>query len=560
LTFVSKLKAMKKTVVAASLLLGTSALFGQIDLKQYSTSYNAGNDPSKPMLIIARPDKGMYTAGVPMSDAYPHLRNKTLEKQLGDPLFFTAEDSSEVYFFVQGVEPKNAKDYEFRVTENLNKVIAPWQTVRDFLADTVQIGAFKGPTANLGGFKTTWNNYIILDFRKKGSETNLERMVVYWRQIKPELFNIYLPDEFNDFTSHLKKAYSFNLDSMDRAKWKATYTPDQMDSTTGLPQKLLLENDENSLIFFIKASIFSKKALEYRLLQDGEVQADWKVNDYDNNFIWLKNLSHGNYVLEMRLAMQRHNVTSYPFKIKPKWYQSNRFLMILGVLTPISLGLLFVGIMLWRNKQRLKRARREQEKLKNELKAIRSQLNPHFVFNALNSIQSLMNKNELAKADYYLTEFSTLLRESLLNNDQENVPLSKELKNLETYIKLEQLRFPFTYAIEVDETLDKNAIEIPYLLLQPLVENAIKHGVSNLYERGIITLRFFSKKNYLIAEIKDNGKGFNTEGVQNGFGLKLTRSRIDLLTQSNKEQPVQLLINSNESEGTIIYITFKNWL
>jgi two-component system, LytTR family, sensor kinase len=560
LTFVSKLKAMKKIVIAASLLLGTSSLVGQIDLKQYSTSYGAGNDPSKPMLIIARPDKGMYTAGVPMSDAYPNLRNKTLEKQLENATIFTAEDSSEVYFFVQGVNPDDAKDYEFRVTENGDKVMASWQTIQHFFADSVKIGAFSKRTANLGGFKTTWNNYIIVDFRKKGSEKTLERMVVYWRQIKPELFNIYLPSEFNDFTSHLKEAYNFNLSPMDRAKWTASYTPDQIDSTTFLPKKLVLESDQNSLIFFVKASIFSKKALEYRILKDGEVETDWQANDYDNNFIWLKNLTHGEYILEMRLAMQRHNVTSYPFKIKPKWYQTNRFLLISGGLTPILLGLLFIAIILWRNKQKLKRAQKEQEKLKNELKSIRSQLNPHFVFNALNSIQGLMNKNELTKADYYLTEFSTLLRESLLNNDQENVPLSKELKTLETYIKLEQLRFPFTYSIEIDDTLDKNAIEIPYLLLQPLVENAIKHGVSNLYEQGIITLRFYLKRHYLIAEIRDNGKGFNTEGVQNGFGLKLTKNRIDLLTQSNKEQPVQLLINSNESEGTVVYITFKNWL
>ena len=183
-----------------------------------------------------------------------------------------------------------------------------------------------------------------------------------------------------------------------------------------------------------------------------------------------------------------------------------------------------------------------------------------FNYSNIYSLIRMMNKNELTKADYYLTEFSTLLRESLLSNEKEFVPLSTELKTLETYIKLEQLRFPFTYAIEIEETLDKNAIEIPYLLLQPLVENAIKHGVSTLYERGIITLRFYSTQNYLIAEIKDNGKGFDTEGVQNGFGLKLTKSRMDLLTQSNKEQPVQLLINSNESEGTTAYITFKNWL
>jgi two-component system, LytTR family, sensor kinase len=309
----------------------------------------------------------------------------------------------------------------------------------------------------------------------------------------------------------------------------------------------------------LKTDIFSKGALDFRILKDNKIYQDWKSNDYDNNFIWLKNLKHGEYKLQMRLAIQRHNITEYPFKIKPEWYQTGRFQLISGILTVIFLG--FFILLFFFIKQKIKRKRdiKEREKIENELKSIRSQLNPHFVFNALSSIQGLMNKNELTQANYYLTEFSTLLRESLLSNEKEFVPLNTELKILETYIKLEQLRFPFQYTISVDENLDKNAIGLPYLLLQPLVENAIKHGVSNLYEKGKIDIHIYQKNKDLFVEIKDNGKGFNTEGL-GGFGLKLTKERVNLLTESNPYQTLSLLINSNETDGTTALLVFKNWL
>jgi LytS/YehU family sensor histidine kinase len=131
---------------------------------------------------------------------------------------------------------------------------------------------------------------------------------------------------------------------------------------------------------------------------------------------------------------------------------------------------------------------------------------------------------------------------------------------LETYIKLEQLRFPFIYQIDVAKELDTHAIEIPYLLLQPLVENAIKHGVSSLYEKGELTIHVYEKKNDLIVEIKDNGKGFNSNAETKGYGLKLTKERVRLLSESNREQPVKFVMESDNEKGTIVYLLFKNWI
>jgi two-component system, LytTR family, sensor kinase len=165
----------------------------------------------------------------------------------------------------------------------------------------------------------------------------------------------------------------------------------------------------------------------------------------------------------------------------------------------------------------------------------------------------------MTAANDYLTAFSTLLRESLQNSDKEFVPLSMELKTLETYIKLENLRFPFHFSVEIDKNLNTNDIEVPYLLLQPLVENAIKYGVLRLYEKGQLSLKLQGENNNLIIEISDNGKGFNPEKNHKGYGLKLTKERIRLLNQSNPEQPVSLSIIST-GHGTKAMLIFKNWL
>ena len=134
-------------------------------------------------------------------------------------------------------------------------------------------------------------------------------------------------------------------------------------------------------------------------------------------------------------------------------------------------------------------ARLNKEKLEVSLQSIRSQLNPHFIFNALNSIQALINKNDTDVANKYLSDFSSLLRESLQYNDRVYIPLDIEKQMLDTYLRLEQLRFQFAYSISCSNENLANT-EIPSLLIQPLVENAVKHGISGLHEKGKIEIVF----------------------------------------------------------------------
>ena len=203
----------------------------------------------------------------------------------------------------------------------------------------------------------------------------------------------------------------------------------------------------------------------------------------------------------------------------------------------------------------------ENKQAKLELKAVYAQLNPHFIFNALSSIQGLINKNQISDANKYLAEFSTLLRAALKNTDKELVPLSVEIHIIENYLNLEQLRFPFLYQIVVADNINTNALELPPLLMQPIIENAIKHGVSAINEKGRIDIEFSKKETDMMIRIEDNGTGFDTDNIRiAGVGLKLTKERIHLWNQNSTEQKILLAIESKIGKGTTIILIFKNWL
>lgn len=179
------------------------------------------------------------------------------------------------------------------------------------------------------------------------------------------------------------------------------------------------------------------------------------------------------------------------------------------------------------------------------------------MFNALGSIQHLVHHDKQS-ADLYLTEFSNLLRHSLYNNEKEMVPLSVELQTLNSYIRLEKLRFGFRYKQRVEELMEPENISIPALLIQPLIENAIKHGIASLQQSGLLQMNIYRHGKDLVIEITDNGKGFNEEKPGTGLGLKLVKERIAVL----KRQGMHILLSftSNHTDKTTAGVVFKDWL
>ncbi|MBC7759437.1 MAG: histidine kinase [Phormidesmis sp. FL-bin-119] len=206
---------------------------------------------------------------------------------------------------------------------------------------------------------------------------------------------------------------------------------------------------------------------------------------------------------------------------------------------------------------RLSNVTKQKEKAQLQLDAVRSQLNPHFLFNALAGIQTLMNTNQTEQANRYLTRFSRLTRAVLKNT--ELISLDEERNLLDDYLQMEQLRFNFKYQITTGPNLDIDNVEIPSMLLQPFIENAVKHGIASLSSDGQIKISIFKISSDLILSIEDNGKGFDTSKTYDGLGFDLSTKRIALLNKIYKQDPILLSMESKPGKTTIT-ITLTRWL
>lgn len=306
--------------------------------------------------------------------------------------------------------------------------------------------------------------------------------------------------------------------------------------------------------YFRRHDNYPDSSLEYKLTGGQYDDTSWRLTGH---LILVARLqSNSNYTMLVRYKDNPEKVVKYTFYVPSRWYQKYLYLL---VYIPGFLLLFFTTVLIAR--YRVKKANDRKAKLALELKSIRSQLNPHFVFNALSSIQALINKNEVELANQYLTDFSSLLRDSLKSHGHDLVPAAIDIKTLENYIKLEQLRFRFQYEINIADFLNLSGIDIPSLLLQPLIENAIKHGIALLKENGRLLIEFSKQgDNTLMIKIEDNGKGFDATAIADDkYGLKLTRERIHLLNKSFKGQSINMQIASSD-KGTTVTLTFNHWL
>ena len=195
--------------------------------------------------------------------------------------------------------------------------------------------------------------------------------------------------------------------------------------------------------------------------------------------------------------------------------------------------------------EKQKEAELKSQVSETEMKALRAQMNPHFIFNSLNSISDYIAKNKTELADEYLTKFAKLMRLVLENSEKKEVPLSEDLKALELYMQLEALRLSnnFTYKIEVDEDIDKEATLVPPLILQPFVENSIWHGIAKKKEEGNIFIHIKREGEMINCIVEDNGIGRQTtDGIttlkdntgRRSLGMKITNERIDIINKVKK--------------------------
>ena len=214
----------------------------------------------------------------------------------------------------------------------------------------------------------------------------------------------------------------------------------------------------------------------------------------------------------------------------------------------------------------------KQQKLANNLlalKGLRSQMNPHFIFNALNSVNNFIAKNDERSANRYLSEFSTLMRSVLENSEEDFIPLEKEISLLELYTKLEHSRFSekFDYEFIIDDNVAIEAFKIPPMLLQPYVENAIWHGLRYKEEKGLLTIHFSQESTQTITiKIEDNGVGRKRSALlktdhqrrQKSKGMGNIKKRITILNNMYKDKiDVHIEDVFEDGNGTRVLLTLK---
>ncbi len=333
-------------------------------------------------------------------------------------------------------------------------------------------------------------------------------------------------------------------------------------SVDGEQEKLDLKYFQNKIS--IETGIidfYSKGINKIRYKLDG-VNRDWQYGPA-NYTIRYEELPPGEYKLFMQADNAGHEFTgpirSLLIRISPAFWNTWWFRIITGL---ILIGGFYTAIRYRLNQKfRLKLASSEKEKqladmrqntaeLKQqttelEMQALRAQMNPHFIFNSLNSINRFILQNNRLQASEYLTKFSRLVRLILLNSQSALITLENEIESVRLYLSLEALRFDdhFEYKLSVDPDLDISVLKVPSMIIQPYIENAIWHGLMHKKEKGQLDIELSQEEDHLYFKITDNGIGrrhsaalaSKSATLHKSMGLGITARRIAMMRSGNFE-------------------------
>lgn len=320
----------------------------------------------------------------------------------------------------------------------------------------------------------------------------------------------------------------------------------------------------NSIEINISGVSNGKSDLQYKYILEGK-DTNWVYSV--STSVYYSSLAPGYYTFKV-YAMNDNGIWSsspavITFNIEKPFYSSVWFILFC-VLLVVAITLLLLFYVNKQHQQKNKLLEEQKQKvLFSELQVLRSQMNPHFIFNTLNSIQSFITKNESKDAVIYLSKFAKLMRATLANTKKQRISLKDEIETLGLYLELEQLRLnhKFTYQIIVDDKIDVQYEQVPSMLIQPYVENAIWHGISHLEGNGIIRVQFLLEKENLIkCVVEDNGVGREEamkkkQSSSTSFGMSITKERIELLNSIGGNE-LTLKINdltiNNQPAGTRI--------
>ena len=335
-----------------------------------------------------------------------------------------------------------------------------------------------------------------------------------------------------------------------------------------LPGKLLnLPHNQNRINIAFACVNYTKPEQNIFAYRLKNADTAWTFTRQGN--VSYANLSPGHYVFEVKAAnyaLVWSSVNSISINIDPPFWQTWWFRVVMLCLA--ASGTYFVF------RWRVGNIRRE-EKIKTnltnkmaqlEMKALRAQMNPHFVFNSLSSIQESIVTGKADAASRYLSKFSKLIRLIFENSGKQFISLKTEIESLTLYLELESFRFEnFTYTISIDPSVDAYFTNIPSMVIQPFVENALKHGLSKKKDDKHLKIEIRREHGQLVAIVEDNGIG-RTKAAEmkslerqdhHSMGIEITQERLQLLGLQNPDQATvitDLFDKAGNAEGTVVKI------
>jgi len=337
-----------------------------------------------------------------------------------------------------------------------------------------------------------------------------------------------------------------------------------------------LPYEHNNITFdFIAIEPARPGFVRYQYMMEG-YENEWSPVSEKTNATY-GNIREGSYTFKVK-AQSPDGIWSspltYTFKVLPPWYRTWWF-----IITAVGcLITLFYLVIRWRLHQKFRKQLERSEKEKQfaelqhktvelEMQALRAQMNPHFIFNSLNSVNMFILENNKSQASEYLSKFSRLVRLILHHSQESFIPLDRELEALQLYLELESLRFEkrFDYKISVKD-IDTTMTKVPPLIIQPYAENAIWHGLMQKKEKGHLEIEIYGTEKILFCKITDDGIGRDRAAElksksslpHKSLGMRITADRLAMLQQQEKiETPIvvkDLVLPDGRAAGTEVLI------
>lgn len=319
---------------------------------------------------------------------------------------------------------------------------------------------------------------------------------------------------------------------------------------------------QNKIQFdFIGVYIAAAEEIKYNYrLSFDETKGKWQKTD--QNLLVFENLQHGHYELEIEAYHAnypniRSKILKIPFIINPHFYQTFIFWFFIFLVLLLVSSFIIYRIVKQRKQRELEKAELLAKVNESNLKSLQGQMNPHFVFNSLSTLQNLVLNQKDAEVLEYISEFSKLMRTMLDNSRNDIISLIDEIEFLKNYIDLEQIRFKNFFEVQWDMKIpldDLEEIYIPTMLIQPIIENAIKHGVSKINSyKGIIEIIIdLPQHDFIEIRVKDNGSNsLISNNKHTSTAIKVIHERLELYQRNNKKGKFELDIKPNGAEALL---------